>query len=112
MQLSGIKVISSAVCIDTTKLVMRATKLPPPQDIRYALFSLDAQQRCVNIFKTHLSQLKKRVLIRQTSDTSAQLTFQNGIIAEIAIDECYPEVPDFNPNMDPNPLLEPITPNP
>lgn len=66
MKLNAIQVKNSHVEIDTIKLVQTACRLPPPQDIRHALFSLSAQQSSLEIFKEHLASLKKHGNLRNT----------------------------------------------
>merc|ERR1711991_560123 len=93
-RLSGIKVVASAAPIDINKLLMRASTFDKPNDLRFALFALDVQQESQDQFEKDLLELKKEVLVKQTSNYSAEITFSNGIIVNFEVDECYPYIPD------------------
>lgn len=95
MKLCDIKILAAAGDSSVNvAAVMRAAKVfTPPNDIRQAIFSLGAQQNAMESFKNDLSELKKRILVRQLSDLKAQLTLSNGVIVDLEADVCYPEVP-------------------
>jgi len=93
-RLSGIKIVASATPIDVNKLLIRASKFKTPNDLRFALFALDVQQESQDQLVKDLAELKKKVLVRQTSNFSAQITFSNGIIVDFDVDECYPYIPN------------------
>lgn len=93
-RLCGIKVTSSGAPIDVNKLLIRASKFKAPHDLKFAIFSLGAQQSSQQQFSTDLFDLKKKVLVRQISNYSAQITLPNGILVEFDVDDCYPLIPN------------------
>ena len=93
MQLSDIQIIRSKAAIDIAKLIYDAGRLPKPQDLRYAIMSLGAQQVSEDLFKVHLSDLRRKALVRQTGPFSVTATYSNGITASFVVHNCYPDVP-------------------
>lgn len=80
-------------------VLTEAAVLPSPQDLRYAIFALGAVQNAPATLQQHLSELRKRCIVRSngysasSSAASVQVTLSNGVTACISVHACYPEVP-------------------
>jgi hypothetical protein len=100
MKLVDIEVADDSVLSKSllSKILRDATKLTPPQDIRYAIFALSAAQDARVALSRDISDLRKRCLVsmqdaKEDALCALQLTMSNGLVANLVIHECYPQIP-------------------
>ncbi len=76
-----------------SRILDEAKALPAPQDIRYAIFALGCAQNSPQILRAHISDLRKKCIVRSTGPLSAAFTLSTGVTVSIAVHDCYPNVP-------------------
>lgn len=83
-----------AGAIDTVKLLCECVQLEAPQDLRHALFVLSAFAVCESSIKDHLRQVRKTCLVAVHPEDfrRIEVTFANGVCAQLRVHECYPQV--------------------
>ena len=67
--------------------------LPAPQDVRSAVFSLACIQKSPAIMRNHVSELRKKCIVRSTGPLSAEFTLKAGVTVSLVVHKCYPNVP-------------------
>jgi len=75
------------------RIVEEAKGLPVPQDIRCAIFALGCVQNSPQILRAHISELRKKCIVRSTGLLSAEFTLSAGVSVSVVVHDCYPNVP-------------------
>jgi hypothetical protein len=70
-----------------------AQSFSSPQDIRHAIFTLGAIQKSPVIMKAHVSDLRKKCIVRSTGPLSAEFTLSVGVTVSLVAHKCYPNIP-------------------
>lgn len=94
MRVKTLDVHSTAVPIDTAKLLCEACVLPSPQDLRQICFSLAAAQQSSKRIEEDLTVLRRKLLVTRLTPYSIQVTFPIGVAARVSLNEAYGEVPN------------------
>lgn len=89
---------SVGVCSNTTsemlsEIMDEARTLSIPQDLRYAVFALGCVQKSPSILRAHVSELRKKCIVRSTGLLSAEFTLSAGVTISLTVHHCYPCVP-------------------
>ena len=74
------------------RIIEEAKGLAVPQDIRYAIFALGCVQNSPQILRSHISELRKKCIVRSTGLLSAEFTLSAGVTVSVAVHDCYPNV--------------------
>jgi len=91
---SSVGLFSNSNTSDVLARIVEESKgLPVPQDIRYAIFALGSVQNSPQLLRAHISELRKKCIVRSTGLLSAEFTLSAGVTVSVAVHDCYPNVP-------------------
>jgi hypothetical protein len=76
-----------------SQILDEANVLTAPHDLRYAIFALGCIQKSPVILRAHVSDLRKKCIVRSTGPLSAEFTLSAGVTVSLAVHKCYPNVP-------------------
>ena len=76
-----------------SQIMEESNVFPAPQDLRYAIFALGCIQRSPVILRAHVSELRKKCIVRSPGPLTAEFTLSAGVTASLVVHKCYPNVP-------------------
>ena len=76
-----------------SQIMEEANVFSAPQDLRYAIFALGCIQKSPVILRAHVSELRKKCIVRSTGPLSAEFTLSAGVTVSLIVHKCYPNAP-------------------